>query len=131
VRIVVVEDNPSDVFLVKEALRVRGLKADLQVIEDGEDAISLISQLDEDITVTCPDLMLLDLNLPKKDGFAVLKRLRGSERCPRVPVIVMTSSSTDADRQKSKTLGASAYFLKPSSYEEFLKLGDVLEKFVK
>jgi chemotaxis family two-component system response regulator Rcp1 len=130
-RIIVVEDNPSDVFLIKEAILARGLTADLQVVEDGEAAISLIARVDEDINMTCPDLILLDLNLPKTEGFVVLNRLRRSERCTQIPVIVMTSSFADPDRQKGKTLGANAYFRKPSSYEEFLKLGDIIEQFVR
>jgi chemotaxis family two-component system response regulator Rcp1 len=129
-RIVIVEDNPSDVFLIKEAILAQGLTADLQVVEDGEEAIGLIAQVDEDINLTCPDLMLLDLNLPKTDGFVVLERLRRSARCAQIPVIVMTSSSTNADRQRGKTLRANAYFQKPSSYEEFLKLGHIIEQFV-
>ena len=65
----VVEDNPTDVFLVREALRAQGLEVDLQVFEDGEAAITFVQQLDADDTLDCPSLVLLDVNLPRADGF--------------------------------------------------------------
>jgi len=119
----VVEDNPTDVFLVREALRAQGLEVDLQVFEDGETAITFVQQLDGDDTLDCPSLVLLDVNLPRADGFEVLRCLRSSMKCGTIPVIVMTSSAALADRTTATALRADAYFQKPPSYDAFLKLG--------
>ncbi|MEO5923518.1 MAG: response regulator [Bryobacteraceae bacterium] len=126
--IVVVEDNPDDVFLIKEALSAECLDVDLRVLENGEEAIRMISDLNQDVHQPCPSLMLLDVNLPRADGFEVLRRLRESKRCACIPVIVMTSSAALADREKSGRLGACAYFEKPSQYEEFLEIGKIVKR---
>jgi len=129
--VVVIEDNPADVFLIQEALRAQKLELELEIIEDGETAIDLIARLDEDDDQPCPRLMLLDINLPRKDGFEVLARLRNSKRCADIPVIVMTSSATQSDRARSAELGANAYFQKPAGYAAFLKIGDVVRSQLK
>ena len=110
----VIEDNPTDVFLVREALRAQGLEIDLQVFEDGEAAITLVQQLDADDTLDCPSLVLLDVNLPRADGFEVLRFLRSSRKCVSIPVIVMTSSAALTDRTTATALRADAYFQKAS-----------------
>jgi CheY-like chemotaxis protein len=119
----VIEDNPTDVFLVREALREQGLDVDLQVFEDGEAAIAFVHQLDAGDTLACPSLVFLDVNLPRVDGFEVLRILRSSAKCGRIPVIVMTSSAALADQKSATELRANAYFQKPPSYGAFLKLG--------
>jgi two-component system response regulator len=119
----VVEDNPTDVYLVRKALKAQGLEVDLQVFEDGETAITFVQQLDGDDTLDCPSLVLLDVNLPRADGFEVLRCLRSSMKCETIPVIVMTSSAALADRTTATALRADAYFQKPPSYDAFLKLG--------
>ena len=119
----VVEDNPTDVYLVRKALKAQGLEVDLQVFEDGETAITFVQQLDGDDTLDCPSLVLLDVNLPRADGFEVLQCLRSSMKCGTIPVIVMTSSAALADRTTATALRADAYFQKPPSYDAFLKLG--------
>jgi chemotaxis family two-component system response regulator Rcp1 len=119
----VVEDNPTDVYLVRKALKAQGLEVDLQVFEDGETAITFVQQLDGDDTLDCPSLVLLDVNLPRADGFEVLRCLRSSMKCGTIPVIVMTSSAALADRTTATALRADAYFQKPPSYDAFLKLG--------
>lgn len=124
----VIEDNPTDVFLVREALRAHGLDVDLQVFEDGEAAITFVQQLDADDTLACPSLVLLDVNLPRADGFEVLRCLRSSMRCGGIPVIVMTSSPALADRTTATVLRADAYFQKPPSYDAFLKLGALAQQ---
>jgi CheY-like chemotaxis protein len=98
----------------------------LRILEDGEKAIQFLAGLDADEAASCPKLMLLDLNLPRADGFEVLERVRSSKRCSQIPVIIMTSSAAPADRDKSTALGASAYFQKPSQYEAFLKIGEIV-----
>jgi CheY-like chemotaxis protein len=126
--IVVVEDNPTDVFLIKQAIVHYRLNAKLEIFEDGEDAIRLIARMDADENEPCPHLMLLDLNLPRTDGFEVLERLRKSKRCADIPVIVMTSSAAQSDRDKSASLGADAYFQKKVEYDAFLEIGGIIRK---
>jgi two-component system, chemotaxis family, response regulator Rcp1 len=126
--IVVVEDNPTDVFLISEAIRAHHLDAQLQVFEDGEEAINLIDRIDAGEGVRCPNIMLLDINLPKADGFMVLERLRQSNNCAGISVVVMTSSIAPDDQAKAITLGANAYFRKPTDYDAFLKIGEVIRE---
>ena len=129
--IVVIEDNPTDVFLVKQAVAAYGLDADLQLLEDGEEAIGLIARIEGDESAHSPDLILLDINLPRTDGFEVLERLRSSDKCRNAPVIVMTSSAAQADHDKAAELGANAYFEKRPGYQDFLKIGAVMHDLLK
>ena len=101
----------------------------MHVASDGQKAIEFIIEAEMDAGAPCPDFLLLDLNLPKKDGFEVLERLRASEKFSSIPVVVMTSSNSPADRNRAAELGAS-YFCKPPNYEEFLKLGALLKNLV-
>jgi CheY-like chemotaxis protein len=112
----VIEDNPTDVFLIREAIRAHHLDVELQVFDDGEEAINLIERIDTEEDIVCPDVMLLDINLPKTDGFLVLERLRQSKNCAGIFVLVMTSSAAPDDQAKAVTLGANAYFQKPAEY---------------
>lgn len=121
------EDNLPDALLVREAVRAEKLPLEIHVASDGEQAIAFIARADADPDAPCPHLLLLDLNLPKKNGFEVLKRLRASEKCKDIPVLIMTSSDAPEDRQRAAELGA-GYFRKPGSYEAFLKLGGVLKE---
>jgi CheY-like chemotaxis protein len=107
------------------------LDADLQLLNDGEAAIRLIARTEADETAPRPDLILLDINLPRTDGFEVLERLRQSKKCANIPVIVMTSSAAQADQDKAKGLGANAYFEKRSGYDDFLKIGAVIHGLLK
>jgi len=123
-----VEDNSTDVFLVKEALTAHRVNVQLVVLEDGEEAMDLFSRLDADEGVACPDMILLDLNIPKADGFKVLQSIRSSTRSSDVPVVITTSSAALADRMKAAELGATAYFQKPTGYDAFLKLGEMIQR---
>lgn len=126
--IVLVEDSETDVFLIQDALSAHGLAVDLQVMEDGEQAVVFVDRLDADPSMACPRLFILDVNLPKVSGFEVLARLRRSARCNEIPVLVVTSSDAERDRARIASLGASAYFRKPSGYEAFLKIGEVIRQ---
>lgn len=126
--IVLIEDNQTDVFLVREALAAHGFDVELQILEDGEQAIRFIQQIDDDPSRKCPSLFLLDLNLPRMSGLEVLAHVRHSKRCASSPVLIMTSSDAEQDRAESNTLGATAYFRKPSGYQAFLKLGEVIHQ---
>ncbi len=125
---VLIEDNPTDVFLVREAISAHGLKIELQLIEDGEQAVRFIAEIDANSPDRCPQLFLLDLNLPKTSGMEVLTYIRKSKRCGRTPVIIITSSNAPNDREQSTALGATAYFRKPSGYEAYLKLGETIQQ---
>jgi chemotaxis family two-component system response regulator Rcp1 len=109
---------------------MESLPIDVHVVPDGQRAIDFIDQSDKDPNAPCPHVLLLDINLPKADGFEVLRRLRESERCGKVPVLMISSSDSPSDRSQAAKLGA-GYFRKPPSYDEFLKLGEVLKKLLK
>lgn len=126
--ILVVEDNPPDVLLIEEAISEHGLDARLQNLRDGEQAIRIIRHLDTDDALPCPALVLLDLNIPARNGEEVLAEIRKSRRCARVPVVIVTSSDSPQDRQNTKRLGADYYFCKPTDLDAFLKLGEVVRR---
>jgi two-component system, chemotaxis family, response regulator Rcp1 len=111
---------------VREAIRLENLPLELHVVPDGQRAIDFIARAEQDPDAPCPHLLLLDINLPKADGFEVLRRLRDSDRCGAVPVLMISSSDSPPDRNQAAELGA-GYFRKPPSYDEFLKLGSVLK----
>jgi DNA-binding response OmpR family regulator len=92
------------------------------VIADGETAIAFIQAIDAEPT-PCPDLAIVDINLPKKPGREVLERMRQSERCRHIPVIILSSSDAEQDKADAARFGASRYIRKPSSLDEFLNLG--------
>jgi CheY-like chemotaxis protein len=123
-----VEDNPGDVFLVRHVIREAGLVFDLKVAEDGEKAIQIIDRLDESIDVAAPELMLLDLNVPRRTGIEVLERLRRSVRCAGIPVVMISSSDSPGERQHALELGATDYFHKPSSLAGFMQLGTLVRR---
>jgi two-component system, chemotaxis family, response regulator Rcp1 len=129
--VVVVEDNRADVFLVERAIEFCKLSVRLKVIEDGEEALKYVESVELDGNSPCPDAILLDLNLPRRSGREVLQIVRQAKRCREVPVIILTSSNSPEDRQQTAALGATRYFRKPTSYQEFLKIGDILGEVLK
>ena len=124
------EDNLPDVLLVREIVREENLPLDVHVAADGQAAIAFIESAEADANAPAPDFVLLDLNLPKRDGFEVLRRLRLSAKFQDTPVLIMTSSDAPADVRMAASLGA-GYFHKPASYDEFMKLGDVMRERLK
>lgn len=122
------EDNRADVFLIREAITSAQVKAEIAVVHDGDNAIRLLEQADADPRGAYPDLVILDINLPKKSGREVLRALRQCHHCSHTPVLVVTSSDSQRDRDEMAKLGASIYFRKPSDYHEFMKLGDVVKQ---
>ena len=124
------EDNLPDALLVREAIQAEQLEVDVHIVADGELTIDLVARAMTDPEAPAPDVMLLDLNLPKVDGFEVLRRVRAIEKFKSIPVIIVTSSDSPGDRREAAKLGAS-YFRKPVSYEEFIKIGAVLREFLK
>ncbi len=127
-RILVAEDNRADVILMQEALAEYALTYSLRVLSDGAETLSFLRGIDLNNHPACPDMILLDLNLPKVDGHELLRLIREHPVCSDVPVIVVTSSDSAEDRQRAAQLGATDYFRKPSSLEEFLKLGGIVKR---
>lgn len=125
--ILVVEDNTADVFLIRAAIKAAGVPAELHVVKDGEQAIRFFDQADGDQQSPQPDLVLLDINLPRKQGREVLQYMRGSTRCANASVVIVSTSDSEKERAEMSKLGISAYFHKPSRYEEFMKLGDLVK----
>jgi CheY-like chemotaxis protein len=126
-RILIVEDNKSDVFLIQEAIGACGLQADIEIVRDGQSAVTYFEKVDEHQTDACPDLILLDMNLPKRSGDEVLKHLRTSTNCRHSKVLIVSSSDAPQDREAVETSGVAGYFRKPSSYDEFMKLGPIIK----
>ncbi|HVW09706.1 MAG TPA: response regulator [Bryobacteraceae bacterium] len=125
-RILVVEDNAADLFLIQDAIRGAGITGEVHVARDGRKAVEFLDGVHTGASAACPDLLLLDLNLPLRNGVEVLKHLRGTHRCRHIPVIIVTSSNSEPDREAARALGATRYFRKPSNYEEFMKLGSIV-----
>ncbi len=116
-----------DALLVREAIRMEGLPLEVHVASDGERALDFLKRTEVDSATPRPDVLLLDINLPKVDGFEVLRIVRASEKYREIPVLIVTSSDSPADRKEAAALGA-GYFRKPPSYEEFLKIGPTLRR---
>lgn len=126
VKILLAEDNPADVYLIEEALREHKVPFELTVAEDGEAAIGMI--LDGTIS---PNLILLDLNMPKRSGAEVLGRLRSKAAGAAIPVIVLTSSDSPTDREEALRLGATCYIRKPTGLDEFLEIGATIKQLLR
>jgi len=127
-RILIVEDNPADLFLIREAIEAAGLDADVYVASDGEKAMQFLDDAERD--ALAPSLVILDINLPKKHGIDVLQHLRRGRRSSRAVVIVVSTSDSARDRRDAMNFGANEYFRKPSDYDEFLKLGDRIKELI-
>jgi CheY-like chemotaxis protein len=128
-RILLAEDNDGDVFLVRRALEKRGLSHELVVARNGEEALSWLHAHAGLVNGDRgPDLILLDLNLPRVDGGQLLSHIRKSDTFSRTPVIVLTSSDSPKDRQMALELGANLYFRKPTDLPTFMDLGRIIEE---
>jgi CheY-like chemotaxis protein len=128
--ILLAEDNPADVGLVREALREHGIQCQLQVLSDGEVAMAFIDCLDADASLPCPDVFLLDLHLPKQDGTEVLRHLRASPRCGQTPVVIFTAAEPLPGQEQPSMDPAVRYFQKPNSLGEFLYLGRIVKDMI-
>jgi two-component system, chemotaxis family, response regulator Rcp1 len=126
IHILLAEDNDGDVFLVRRALEKQGLQHELTVAKNGEEAILLLNRAGSDPNFEAPDLIVLDLNLPKVDGTQVLLRIRKTATLGSIPVIILTSSDSPKDRESALELGANMYFRKPTDLQSFMHLGEVV-----
>ena len=125
-RILLVEDNPADVYLIEEALKTHHLRFELEWMSDGEQAVACLSRIAEQGSP--PDLILLDLNLPRVDGKEVLARARAIPRLKDTLVAILTSSDSPADRRDTAALGANCYIKKPPTLDEFLSIGGIIKE---
>jgi len=129
-QILLAEDNPSDVLLVRHVLQEHDIPNELHVISDGAEAISALTLLGRPNGIPRPDLLLLDMNLPKVDGPQFLSEFRRHPLCSGVPVIVFSSSDQARDRSRVQAFDVAHYFKKPASYDEFLELGALVKSAV-
>lgn len=121
IKVLLVEDNPGDALLAKEAMLEAKVLNEFFVCENGEVAIDVILQRGEYVDFTAPDLILLDMHLPKKDGGEVLEVIRNQSACPDIPVIVMTGSGESTDVLVNKALKIDGYVSKPVNFEKLAK----------
>lgn len=129
VEILLVEDNEGDARLAREAMRDSKLANVIHHVADGADAMAFLRRQGKHRDAPRPDLVLLDLNLPKKDGREVLSEVKGDEDLKRIPVVVLTSSSAEEDVLKSYNLHANCYITKPIDLGQFLKVVRSIEDF--
>ncbi|MBV9303161.1 MAG: response regulator [Acidobacteriaceae bacterium] len=116
-QIVIIEDHIGDFLLIEEALSNHGIPARLQLFQDGENALKQLAQMG---AAGLPDLIIVDLNLPRIEGMQLLRYVRGSRLFDQTPVMVFTSSQSAQDRNEAEQIGANAFLTKPSSLDDFL-----------
>jgi chemotaxis family two-component system response regulator Rcp1 len=129
IQVLLVEDNPGDVRLTKEALKEGKLLNQLTVVGDGVEALSFLRKEGKYADALHPELILLDLNLPKKDGREVLAEIKADPKLRRIPVVVLTTSSAEEDILKIYDLHANCYITKPVDLEQFMGVVKSIEDF--
>jgi chemotaxis family two-component system response regulator Rcp1 len=129
IEVLLVEDSPGDVRLTREAFKDAKVHINLHVAADGAKAMAFLKREGEYATAPCPDLILLDLNLPKKDGREVLAEIKEDPTLKTIPVVVLTTSSSEADILRSYQLHANCYITKPVGLEGFLTVVKSIDGF--
>ena len=129
IEILLVEDNPGDIRLTKEALKEGKVLNTLTVVQDGVEALTCLRRQGRYTEAKRPDLILLDLNLPKKDGREVLAEIKRDETLKLIPVVVLTTSQDEQDVLKSYGLHANCYITKPVELEQFISVVKAIENF--
>ena len=129
IEILLVEDNPGDSRLAKEALKESKLKNNLYVAEDGVEAMNFLYKKGKYSKMPRPDLVILDLNLPKKDGREVLAEIKNDDNLKRIPVVILTISKAEEDILKTYNLHANCYVTKPLDLDQFMKVVRSIEDF--
>ncbi len=120
-RILLIEDNPADVFLIREALRSHKVDSEIEWLADGDRAVERIGHFGG--ATPPPDLILLDLNLPRMEGKEVLAHIRENSHLDHTRVAILTSSDAEHDRVETASLGANGYIIKPPTLDEYLRVG--------
>ena len=126
--VLVVEDNPPDVELLRWALRKAQFDCELTVVDDGRDAIEFVRQTGKYSGMALPDIVVLDLNLPKNDGLEILQALRANPAYDDVPVVVLSSSSSPRERARLEGYRVSSYITKPADLDEYATIGVTLRQ---
>ena len=129
INILLVEDNPGDIRLTKEVLKEGKIRNNLSVIMDGEEALFFLRKEGKYAKETTPDIILLDLNLPKKDGREVLAEIKSDPKLMCIPVIVLTTSSAQQDVMDIYTNHANCYIMKPVDFDQFINVIKSIENF--
>jgi CheY-like chemotaxis protein len=129
VEVLLVEDNPPDVRLTVEAMKEAKIRNNLSVVSDGVKAMAFLRREGVYARAPRPDLILLDLNLPRKDGREVLREIKGDESLRHIPVVVLTTSRAEPDVLRSYRLQANAYVTKPVDLDQFLTIVRSIEHF--
>lgn len=129
VSVLLVEDDPGDVVLVTEAFEHNKVKNDLHTVQDGVEALAFLRREDPYADAPVPDLILLDLNLPRKDGREVLAEIKADPVLRRIPVVVLTTSQAETDIVKSYNLHANSYVVKPVDLEQFIGIIKSIDSF--
>jgi len=129
VEILLAEDNPGDADLAREALKDSKISNTLSVVGDGEEAMAFLRRSGKYAAAPRPDLLLLDLNLPKKDGREVLAEIKADDDLKRIPVVILTTSEEEADILKSYNLHANCFITKPIDLHQFIRVVRAIEDF--
>ena len=129
IEVLLVEDNPGDAQLTQIALEDSKMAVNLSIVEDGVEAMAFLKKEGKYSEASHPDLVLLDLNLPKKDGRQVLLEMKADEALKRIPVVVLTTSQAEEDILKAYDLCANCYITKPVDFEQFVKIVQSIENF--
>ena len=127
--ILLVEDNEGDILLTKEALEDATTNTKLSIVKDGKEAVDFLNKVGKYTEEGLPDLLLLDINLPKKNGHEVLKYIKSAEKLKHIPVIMLTTSSSEEDINLSYSNYANCYITKPVEVDDFLSVVTSIEKF--
>jgi two-component system, chemotaxis family, response regulator Rcp1 len=127
-RILLVEDSPSDVRLIREALKQTPLQVQVALARDGVEAMEYLRQSEVGL-VNRPDIILLDLNLPKKNGREVLAEVKAAPSLKQIPVLIMTSSKADEDVRQAYSLNANCYITKPENLQDYVNVVRSIENF--
>ncbi|MCC5606360.1 response regulator [Nostoc sp. CHAB 5834] len=129
IEVLLVEDNPGDAQLTRIALEDSKISIHLNVVEDGVEAMAFLRKQDKYVEAAHPDIVLLDLNLPRKDGREVLAEIKGDENLRRIPVVILTTSQAEEDILKAYNLCANCYITKPVDFDQFVKIVQSIENF--
>jgi chemotaxis family two-component system response regulator Rcp1 len=129
VEILLVEDNPGDVRLTQEAFKDGKMLNKLHVVEDGMEALAFLKREGKYTDVPRPELILLDLNLPRKDGRDVLAEIKADRDLKRIPVVILTTSRSEEDILRSYDLNANCYITKPVGFDKFIEIVKSIEDF--
>lgn len=129
VEILLVEDNPGDVRLCQEAFKESKILNNLNIAKDGQEALDFVFKKNGFEDAVTPDLIILDLNLPKVNGTDVLKQIKENENKAQIPVVILTSSKAEEDIVKTYKLHANSYITKPLDFEQFIEIVKQLNQF--